>query len=303
MKICPSITVVICTRNPRTEVFARVLDALTGQTLNTPRWELVIIDNGSTPAVSLPVLPAELRCRMVIEPTAGLTPARIRGIHEASGDLLIFVDDDNILAADYLETALWIASEFPQVGAFGGRVLPEFEQEPPAWLQPFLSRLALADFARDAWSNLPGDRGLTPCGAGLCIRRQLSEKWADEVTADPRRLALGRRADDAASAEDADMVYTCIAEGWGAGRFTALCLTHVIPAARLDFDYQRRLARGIGWSYGRLLAIRGWATIDRRLLAWAKVVQGFLGLKHRGRSRTLDLDYHRAFLRGLASSR
>ena len=36
--------------------------------------------------------------------------------------------------------------------------------------------------------------------------------------------------------------------------------------ARLEFDYQRRIARGIGWSCGRLLAIRGWATLDRRLI-------------------------------------
>jgi len=298
----PAISVVICTRNPRPEVLARVSAALSEQTLETDRWELLVIDNGSTPAVSPPAMAVGLRSRVVVEPTAGLTPARVRGIREAGGELLVFVDDDNILAADYLAQALRIANEFPQVGVFGGRVVPEFEQPPPAWLQPFLSHLALADFDKDAWSNLPGDRGITPCGAGLCIRRPLAEKWAAEVTADPRRLALGRRPDDAASGEDADMVYTCVVEGAGAGRFRALSLTHVIPAARLDFDYQRRLARGIGWSYGRLLAIRGWATLDRRLLAWAKLVQGFLGLKHRGRSRTLDLDYHRAFLRGLASS-
>ncbi len=279
----------------------RVLEALAKQTLPAQRCEVVVVDNGSLPAVDLPDAFLALRHRLVVEPTLGLTPARIRGIREAQGELLVFVDDDNILAPDYLEQALQVANAFPRIGAFGGRVLPEFEQEPPGWMMPFLSHMALADFDRDSWSNLPGDRSVTPCGAGLCIRRPLAQKWATEVTADPRRLALGRRADDAVSGEDADMVYTCIAEGWGAGRFTALCLTHVIPAARLDFDYQRRLARGIGWSYGRLLAIRGWATIDRRLLAWAKVVQGFLGLKHRGRSRTLDLDYHRAFLRGLAS--
>jgi hypothetical protein len=49
---------------------------------------------------------------------------------------------------------------------------------------------------------------------------------------------------------DTDCVLTCLDNGVGSGRFTALHLTHVIPAGRLEFAYQRQLARDIGWSWG-----------------------------------------------------
>ena len=40
----------------------------------------------------------------------GLTPARLRGIRESIGDVVVFVDDDNILAANYLTTVKQIAA-------------------------------------------------------------------------------------------------------------------------------------------------------------------------------------------------
>ena len=46
----------------------------------------------------------------------GLTYARLRGIKEASGDLLVFVDDDNVLDPDYLETVQRVAEEKPFLG-------------------------------------------------------------------------------------------------------------------------------------------------------------------------------------------
>ena len=43
--------------------------------------------------------------RHIREDELGLTPTRLRGIAEAEGDLLVFIDDDNILTPDYLERA------------------------------------------------------------------------------------------------------------------------------------------------------------------------------------------------------
>ena len=99
----PAVSVVLCTWNPRREILSRVLESLARQTLAAAEWELVVVDNASYPPVEV-ALPAgcEIQCRKVVEPVVGLAAARIRGIREARGELLVFVDDDNVLDADYL---------------------------------------------------------------------------------------------------------------------------------------------------------------------------------------------------------
>ncbi|MFM8497707.1 MAG: glycosyltransferase, partial [Planctomycetia bacterium] len=123
----PAISVVVCTRNPRATVFRRVLDCLAAQAFPAAHWELIVVDNGSEPPVAVGEHSGPTSIRIVREPKPGLTPARIRGIRAARGELLIFVDDDNLLDSRYLEQAARIAGEFPSIGAFGGRITPEFE--------------------------------------------------------------------------------------------------------------------------------------------------------------------------------
>lgn len=295
------VSVVLCTRNSRQTVLGRVLQRLAGQSLPRQNWELIVVDNGSDPPLTLHATTGIPNLTTVVEPVAGLTRARICGIRVARGELLVFVDDDNLLDSDYLEQALRIAEEYPRIGAFGGQISPEFEVPEPYWLRPFRSHLALIDLDRDFWTNNPADHAAIPCGAGLCIRREAALAYSEAVAADPRRRALDRSAAGTLSCGDTDMVLSCADAGWGMGRFTALHLTHVIPAARLEFAYQKRLAADIGFSYGRLLAIRGEASRGRKLIALAKTGLAFAGIKHRGKSRSLDVAFHHGVWKGLRS--
>lgn len=298
----PTISVVICTRNPYAAVFDRVLRCLAAQTFPAADWELIIVDNGSEQLVSIADHHPFAHIQIVCEPKPGLTPARIRGIGVASGELLVFVDDDNLVDSDYLEQAERIAGEYPQIGAFGGKITPEFETSPPDWLGPFSSHLAIVDVRRNTWTNNPADYALIPCGAGLCMRREPAIAYATAAASDARRATLDRSGTGTMSCGDTDMVLSCVDSGWGMGRFADLHLTHVIPAARLGFDYQRRLAADIGLSFGRLLAIRGEASPGRRTIAFAKACFAFLGVKHRGKTRSLDFAYHYGFWKGLRSA-
>lgn len=297
----PASSVILCTRNPQMPVLERVLASLAAQSLPSHCWELIVVDNGSEPPIALGTAAGLSNLRVVVEPTAGLTLARIRGIGEARGEIVVFVDDDNLLDSNYLEQALRIAEDYRRIGAFGGRISPEFEADEPAWLRPFRSHLALADFPQDEWSNVTGERAVLPCGAGLCMRLPLAKQWSERAAEDSRRRSLGRTGSRTLSCEDTDMVLSCADAGWGTGRFTALHLTHVIPAARLEFAYQKRLAADIGFSFGRLIAIRGEASRGRRANAFLKTVLAFLGVQHQGRSRQLDLAYHYGYWRGLRS--
>jgi|GEM_PF-159128 len=172
----PVISVVIPTHNPREDYLARVIEALRQQTLPRERWELVVVDNGSRAPLRAGVglqddgttgpqdggtsLPSHVptfppfteidlswhpNARIVQEEKLGLTFARLRGFAEAKGELIVMVDDDNVLAPDYLETAVRIARDHPMLGAFGGKCLPEFETKPDSWLEARGKGLGLRD--------------------------------------------------------------------------------------------------------------------------------------------------------------
>src|SRR5690348_3295184 len=101
------LSVVICSHNPRPEYFSRVLNALRQQSLPKDFWELIVVDNSS--AVPLPScwdLSWHPRGRHVEENELGLSAARHRAMKDASSDLLVFVDDDNVLDPTYLSEAI-----------------------------------------------------------------------------------------------------------------------------------------------------------------------------------------------------
>ena len=123
------LSVVICAHNPRPHYLRRVLEALRSQTLPKQQWELLLIDNSSSkPLRAQWNLSWHLNGRHFLENELGLSADRQRGIRESSGSVLVFVDDDNVLDANYLSTALSIGKEWPRLGTWGsGATIPEFE--------------------------------------------------------------------------------------------------------------------------------------------------------------------------------
>ena len=202
-------SVVIPTHNPRRDFLARVLDALKQQTLLREQWEVIVVDNGSkqplraaglrdqetkrprereqesgvSPKINIVDLSWHGNARIVREEELGLTFARLRGFAEAKGEVVVLVDDDNVLAPDYLETAVRIAQERPGLGAFGGKCLPEFEHEPPHWLKGITSGLGLRDLGEEP-VVYPCEGGkVGKCeggGGGLRDERLKDEKTAED---------------------------------------------------------------------------------------------------------------------------
>lgn len=182
--------------------------------------------------------------RVVREDELGLTPARLRGIQESKGELLIFVDDDNVLAETYLAHANTIAANYPFIGAFGGSITAEFEEPPPRWAIRHLGAVAIGEVDRDYWSNCTSGSLAIPCGAGLCVRRIVAEDYAGKVSVNPLRRALDRTGTGMASGGDIDLAFCAIDLGMGTGRFRVLTLTHLIPKDRLTLDYICNLHAG-----------------------------------------------------------
>src|SRR5262249_43315055 len=126
-------SVIICAHNPKEGYLRKVLRALEAQTLDRSRWELLLVDNASKEALkakwdlSWPPHGYHLR-----EEKLGVSWARHCGIRGSHGEILVFVDDDNVVPSDYLEVAVSLGKEWHVLGTWGpGVISPEFEVEPP----------------------------------------------------------------------------------------------------------------------------------------------------------------------------
>jgi glycosyltransferase involved in cell wall biosynthesis len=189
----------------------------------------------------------------VREDELGLTAARLRGMRDSSGQLLIFVDDDNLLAPDYLEQAVTILARYPYLGVFGAGVLqPEFEVQPSPELLPWLKLLALRTISSVLWTNNAEDARCIPWGAGLCVTRRVADFYPQLLEKLNVTAVLGRRGEQLLCGEDDVFSWASVRVGQGFGLFPALRVTHLILAGRLNRPYFLRLIYGHRFSIGVL---------------------------------------------------
>jgi glycosyltransferase involved in cell wall biosynthesis len=251
-----AVSAIVCTHNPREDYLRRTLEGLKAQALPLKDWELLLVDNASNePLAGRFDLSWHPHARHVREEKTGLTHARLCGIAAARAELLIFVDDDNVLRADYLQASLKIAADYPKLGAWNGSCIPEFEAEPPAELRPWLGGLLIEKLAAPIQAMIPRGGPALPTGAGLSVRRTVALRYREEVLRDPLRQALDRSGKNLGSGGDSDLALCGYALGLGAGRFPELELTHLISARRLTLEYLERLHEGFGHGGTILVAI------------------------------------------------
>ena len=162
------VSVVVCTRNPRMDYFRRVVEALRVQSFPRTAGKLLLLIMASSPPVGERfAIDWHRNGRIVREEALGLTPARLRGIKEAFGSLLVFVDDDNVLAPNYLEHAY--NRRRKAVYRLMERTMSWcVEEPPPEWTRQYWGNLVIREFNVDVWSNLPR-LGQIRCLVGLAF--------------------------------------------------------------------------------------------------------------------------------------
>ncbi len=280
-------SVLLCAHNPRPDHLRATLQALRAQTCPQKNWELILVDSGSQPPLSRRLLDWHPHGQVCRETLPGLTRARRRAIALARGEILVFCDDDNLLATDYLAQAERLLRENPELGAIGGKALPVYASPPPAWLAPFTDRLAVRDLGGQprlaSWKGIPvKDRtypDCSPLGAGLILRHDIALAYALALPANP---AIGDRCGRRlSSGGDNDLVLATLHQGWSVGYFPELVLSHLIPRERLSLRHLARLNRASSESWVQVLARNGivpWPRVSRTG-AWLRQARAFL--RHR----------------------
>src|SRR5262245_25867711 len=91
----PDLSIVVPTYNRRAGI-ERFLRALEEQTFPATRFEVVVVDDGSTDGTdaALAAMQTPYRLRVLHQENAGPAAARNAGLREAQGRLIVFLDDD-----------------------------------------------------------------------------------------------------------------------------------------------------------------------------------------------------------------
>ena len=137
-----------------------------------PAMELLVIDDGSTDGSAAQVLALNApSVRLVSQPNAGVSVARNRGIALARGDVVAFLDADDLLHPDYLATLVRLWQTFPAAGmACTAYRRVDAAGWAVAMRHPHIAAGAMglvADF-HGAWS-----RRSFACSSSIAVRRDL----------------------------------------------------------------------------------------------------------------------------------
>ena len=131
-------TIQLCTYN-RAALLERVLDACFEQTFDPNDYEVVLVNDGSTDDTLAVIERARARatCRFEVinQVNSGLAKGRNAGIARATGERIIFIDDDVLPLPNFVEEHLRSHDRTPQAIVRGGAINVEsFDVLPvPIW--------------------------------------------------------------------------------------------------------------------------------------------------------------------------
>jgi glycosyltransferase involved in cell wall biosynthesis len=277
------VSVLICTRN-RAESLRATLARFFEQKFSGPyEYELVVVDNQSTDHTYQVVADFiathnghnghDALIRYVQEPRKGLCYARNTAVCVASGELIVFTDDDVLVSEDWLDEIQREFSSDPQLCLLGGRVLLAREE---------LQRVAYQPANERQEFTYPDDGGYA-MGANMAFRREVF----DRVGLFDVRLGAGRFF---AGADEVELFYRALKAGYRLLYAPNVLVYHdhdrfkVDQACRLEYGYGKGCA-----AYLIKHSLRG-DTYAMRVLYWM-----LLTLPGRWKRKNGELDdtFHR----------
>jgi glycosyltransferase involved in cell wall biosynthesis len=211
-------------------------------------WEIIVVDNNSTDhtAKVIQSYQKNWQCpyplKYCFEEKQGAAYARKRAVLEAKGRLIGFLDDDNYPVSNWVAAAYAFGQKYPQAGAYGSQIHPEWEVEPPSNFCRIAPFLAITERG-----NVPllyeKHKKLLPPSAGLVVRK---EAWLENV---PSQVILtGRVTGNMLTSEDLEMLSYIQKAGWEIWYNPNMEISHRIPSLRLQKEYLIPFFRGIGLS-------------------------------------------------------
>ncbi|MBW3491681.1 glycosyltransferase family 2 protein [Bacillus sp. FDAARGOS_1420] len=129
------LSVIICTYN-RGDVIGDCLESLLQNNVEQEFFEILIVDNNSkdnTKEIVNEFCKKNSNIRYVKEEKVGLSHARNKGIIEANGTILAFIDDDVEVSKEYIDSIIKFFDEHPEEVCAGGKIIPVWHFQKPDW--------------------------------------------------------------------------------------------------------------------------------------------------------------------------
>ncbi len=232
-------SIIICTSNraKRLEALLESLSDVLGRYKDFV--EVLIVDNNSddqTNSVCQKIIADAngLNIRYIFEKRQGLSYARNTGINHASGEVVIFIDDDVILNRTWLPGIIRGFSEYPEALGMGGRINPLFLSSLPKWLaknqfwKQFRGVIISHDLG-DSYRQYTIQEDL-PFGANMAFRKEAFRKYG------LFRKELGR-SKRLMSYEDAEFCERLLARKEKIIYNPGMALEHAVEPYRLKLYY------------------------------------------------------------------
>lgn len=235
------ISVVVCTYN-RADLITGCLDSLKNQSANSSTFEVLVIDNHSTDNtyqlvenyIGLPNM------RLLCEMKQGLSHARNRGILEARGNYIAYLDDDARAEEHYIENLLVLLDKFSDtIDCYGGPILPFYTSPKPDWFRDIYE---IRRMRPDAGFQT---KGQTFSGSNMVWKRSILVTlggFNPEVGIRGDKLILGEETqlfDRLWEAQNPKLYYS-----------PELIVLHWVPEIKMRVSYRLKRAKATGYFIG-----------------------------------------------------
>ena len=222
----PEVSVIVPVWNGHATLDA-CLAALTAQTLPRDRYEIIVVDNGSSDG-SAAIARRHAGVVVVEEATPGSYAARNTGIAYARGRWLAFTDADCVPARDWLARALAVAEATPRFGVLAGRIELFEEDEAAAGDSVYAEYERLFSFPQ------------AHAARGNCA----TANWLSPVAA---IRSVGGFNPGLKSGGDRDMALRLRDAGWPLVYVPDMIVRHPVRASRAELVRKRRRLSGGRW--------------------------------------------------------
>jgi glycosyltransferase involved in cell wall biosynthesis len=211
-------------------------------------WEVLVVDNGSTDET--PGVLEEFRSRLPLRPLRLDTPGKSNALNHAtahaSGEYLLWTDDDVLVDGEWVSAYVSAFRRWPDASFFGGPVEPWFDGTPPAWLADHWQRVgnvfAVRQFGETAFAF---DAERIPYGANFAIKTSVQREY-------PYDPSLGPRPGSEVRGEETAIIRRMLDAGHTGWWVPGARVQHFVPRHRQSLSYLRHFFVGQGEVQSRL---------------------------------------------------
>ncbi len=258
----PTFSIIICTAM-RPTALRDCLSSVLHQTISPSQYEVIVINNAPENDLQVRAVLTEMAgpaaILYAVEEDEGLSPARNRGISIATGQVLVFIDDDAIAPPSWLEELQSTYRTHPDAAVVGGRIRLRWQSKIPAWLHPqlydYLGQLDYGD------GDSPIQRNQRLGGGNFSMKRS----WIS--TCGPFCSRLGRNQVSLLSGEEIELIMRIRAQGGQCYYAAKAVVYHTVATSRLNRTFFKQRAYWGARSEARIDAIHFHRMILRKLLA------------------------------------